>query len=56
MITVIVLNYKRSNLTLNCIKSLAIVNSSINVVVVDNDSENLSLKKKVQKLDSIHVH
>ena len=55
MITVIVLNYKRSDLTLNCIKSLAIVNSSINVIVVDNDSENLSLKNKVQKLGFCYI-
>ena len=55
MITVIVLNYKRSDLTLNCIKSLAIVNSSINVIVVDNDSENLSLKNKVQKLGFYYI-
>ncbi len=55
MITVIVLNYKRPDLTLNCIKSLAIVNSSINVIVVDNDIENPSLKNKVQKLGFYYI-
>jgi len=55
MVTIIILNYRRPDLTINCINSLQIIDTPYNLVVVDNDLESASLKKQVENLGCHYV-